>query len=248
MVLSWLFEHDWKSVDINPPEGVGATLRDPLAEVTGLASRNSSVALSLQHVSPRSEWQQTASTKPAVTLQGPDRQAGLPSSFSPGKCFQGSLYSQTLIWQFWHQLHQTCKAVFAPDSTAVSRYWMSPWAKPDDFSRANLKELSHSIRGQEKETPTPNVYLLMSPTVIHFSPIHFHTSSLYWGPFGGRWGQVPDSQISSCQKTNLPCCPGEPVSDRGTRGTTKYKDLVMMRQDSKYSVPLLGFIMHFDTN
>ena len=44
MVLSRLFEHDWKSVDINPPKGVGAALRGPLAEVTGLASRNCNVA------------------------------------------------------------------------------------------------------------------------------------------------------------------------------------------------------------
>ena len=61
-------------------------------------------------------WQQTAPTKPAVTLKGTGRQAGFLSSFSPGSCFQGSLYSQNLIWQLWHQLYQTCRAVFAPHS------------------------------------------------------------------------------------------------------------------------------------
>lgn len=55
MVLSWLFEHDWKSVDINPPKGVGDALRGPLAEVTGLASQNINVALSLQRVNPMSK-------------------------------------------------------------------------------------------------------------------------------------------------------------------------------------------------
>lgn len=49
MVLSWLFKHDWKSIDTNPPKGVGDALRGPLAEGTGVASLNSSVALSLQH-------------------------------------------------------------------------------------------------------------------------------------------------------------------------------------------------------
>ena len=49
MVLSWLFKPDWKSVDTNPPKGVGDALRGPLAEGTVVASLNSSVVLSLQH-------------------------------------------------------------------------------------------------------------------------------------------------------------------------------------------------------
>ena len=179
MVLPWLFKHAWKFIDINTPKGVGTPSVARLLRRQGW----SAWAAVLPCHCGMWTWSPSDSKQLLQDRQWHSKAQTDGLRFwvaSPlGTAFRAVFISHNLIWQFWHQLHQTCKAVFAPDSAAVYSCWMSPWAKPDDFSRENLKELSHSIRSPEKETPTPKVYLIMSSTVIHFSPTHFHTSSLY---------------------------------------------------------------------